>query len=151
MVDEKAGKEVSVFKVAAYTTLGMIVFFFLMKLVGLVTVVELRFFNFIILFFGIRYVLVESRKANNGKLEYLKGMMTGFMTGIYTAVFFSFFICLYLFFDLSFMEYLKVSQPFGTYLTPGSAALVSFIEDISGGAIIAFALMHLLNKDDDRG
>jgi hypothetical protein len=61
----------SVYKTSAFTALAMILFFLLMKIIGLVTIVELRFFNFFIMFFGVRYKLIEARKANQGKLEYL--------------------------------------------------------------------------------
>jgi len=142
---------VNVYKVAGYSALGMVVFFLLMKLMGLVTVVELRFFNFFIMFLGIRYALLQSRRLNDGKLEYLRGMLTGFLTAFFTSVFFAAFLVLYLMIDSPFMNYLKVTQPFGSYLSPGSAALVTIIEGIAAGAIVSFAMMHLYNRDSDNG
>ena len=151
---ETTGKKISfsrLYKVSACTALAMILFFLLMKLLGLVTIVELRFLNFVIIFIGIRYMLLEARRQNQGKLEYLSGMLTGFLTAFCISLFFAVFLVLYLYFDKNFMAYLKVTQPFGSYLTPGSAALVNIMEDISGGAILAFALMHILNRDNNQG
>ena len=148
---EKKISPTSAYRIAAYSAGAMILFFIFMKLVGLVTIVEFRFLNFIIMFFGVRYMLLESRKANQGKLEYLTGMLSGFMTALYTSLFFAVFVFIYLSIDHGFMEYLKATQPFGSYLTPASASLITVIEGIAGGSIIAFAMMHLYNRDGDQG
>ena len=140
-----------VYKIAAFTALGMIVFFLLMKLVGLVTIVELRFFNFFIMFIGIRYKLLEARRANNGKLEYLQAMLTGFLTSLFTAIFFAVFIFIYLNIDHSFLEFIKATQPFGSYISPASASIITVIEGVAGGSIITFAMTHILNRDGDQG
>src|SRR5690242_12489439 len=115
------------YKVAALTAGGLILFFLLMKLFNLATIVEFRFFNIIILLIGVRYILLQERMQNDNKLEYLDGMMTGFMTAFLSAAMFSIFIFIYLNLDTGFMHYLKITQPFGTYLTPASAALVILI------------------------
>ena len=141
----------SLYLVSVYSACAMILFFLFMKLIGLVTIVEFRFVNFVILFFGVRTMLLRLRKANNGKLEYLSGMLAGLMTAFFTCIFFTAFICIYLFIDSGFMNYLKISQPFGSYLTPFSVGLVIFIEGIASGIIIDFALMHLLNMDENQG
>lgn len=148
---EKKVTDITTYKVAVFAALAMILFFLFMKMIGLVTVVELRFLNYVIMFFAVRYILLSVRRTNNGKLEYLKGMMKGFMTVFFTSVFFAAFVFIYLSIDRNFMNYLKDSQPFGSYLTAGSAALVNLIEGTAIGAIISFALMHLLNRDNDRG
>jgi hypothetical protein len=140
-----------VYKVAALTASGMIVFFIIMKLIGLVTIVELRFFNFFIMFLGVRYKLLEARRANDGKLEYLQGMLTGFLTSLFTAVFFAVFIFIYLTIDSSFLAYIKATQPFGSYISAASAALITVIEGVAGGSIITFAMTHILNRDNDQG
>jgi hypothetical protein len=140
-----------VYKVAAISASGMIVFFLLMKLAGLVTIVELRFFNVFIMFAGIRYKLLEARRANDGTLEYLQGMLTGFLTSLFTAIFFAVFIFIYLSIDSSFLTYIKATQPFGSYISPASAGLITVIEGVAGGSIITFALTHILNRDGDQG
>src|SRR5256885_6287425 len=112
---ETAGKTISsanLYKVAALSALGMIVFFLLMKLAGLVTIVEFRFLNFIIMFIGIRYMLLSERRAQEGKLDYLPGMLTGFMTALFTSLFFAVFVFTYLSIVIIFLEYFKVMQPF---------------------------------------
>lgn len=141
-----------IYKTALLTTTALIVFFLLMKFMNLVTIVELRFINFFIVFFGVRHVLLQTRKMNDGKLEYLKGMGAGFLTAVFTAVFFGAFVLFYLqLIDHDLMKYIRETQPFGNYLTPASSALIVVIEGAASGAIIAFALMHLFNRDRDQG
>ena len=142
----------SFYKVASFTALGLILFFLLMKFLNLITIVELRFVNFFILLIGIRYILLARRKENQGKLEYLSGMMLGFMTSVTASVIFSCFVFLYLsFLDHSLMQYIINTQPFGSYLSPGGAALIIVGEGAASGAILSFALMHIINRDNDNG
>jgi hypothetical protein len=143
--------DVNLFKVAAVTAASLIGFFLLMKLFNLNTVVELRFLNIFIVLFGVRHVLLRKREDNGGKLQYLDGMMAGFMTAFAAAVFFAVFVFIYLNVDGGFMLYLRNTQPFGNYLTPASASLVTVLEGAASGAIITFMLMHTINRDDDLG
>ena len=148
---EKKISSANVYKVAAYAASAMILFFLLMKLAGFVTIAEFRFLNLIIMFIGVRYSLLESRKSENGKLDYFQGMITGFMTAFFTSLFFAVFVFIYLSVDHNLMDYLKATQPFGSYLAPASAACITIVEGIAGGSIISFAMMHLYNRDNNPG
>ena len=143
---------VSMYKVAAVTALGLAVFFIAMKFLNLVSIVELRFVNFFILLLAVRKILLAKRKENNGRLEYLPGMLIGFMTALMASIFFAAFVFLYLsFLDHGLMEEIRVHQPFGNYLSPGGAALVIILEGVASGAILSFAMMHLYNRDSVQG
>jgi hypothetical protein len=142
---------VNMYKVSALTALGLIAFFLLMKLLNLNTIVELRFLNVFLLLLGVRYVLIRKRAENGGKLDYLQGMMTGFMTAFLAAVIFAVFVFIYLNIDSGFMQYLRDTQPFGSYLTPASSSIITILEGAASGAIITFMLMHTLNIDNDMG
>lgn len=142
---------INLFKVAAVSAFAMILFFMLMKMADLVTLVEFRFLNFIIMFLGIRYSLMNKRASNQGKLEYLPGMLSGFLTALFTSIFFAVFVYIYLTVDYNFMDYLKETQPFGSYLVPISAAMITVIEGVAGGSIISFAVMNLYNRDNQPG
>lgn len=141
----------NIFKVPAVAASGMILFFILMKLAGLVTVVEFRFLNFVIMFVGIRYALLRKRMLNDGKLEYLPGMLRGFLTSLLTSLFFAVFLFIYLSVDHHFMGFLRETQAFGRFLSPSSSVLITMIEGIAGGSIISYALMHLYNRDSNPG
>lgn len=138
------------YKTASLTTVALISYFLLMKLLHLNTNVELRFANFLIVMYGVRQALLHKRMEDGGRLEYLPGMMVGFMTAFLSAAMFSVFVFVYLNLDSGFMNLLRLHQPFGNYLTPASSALVTFMEGVSSGAIIAFLIMHTMNKDNPR-
>jgi hypothetical protein len=126
----------------------MFAYFLLMKLTGYATVVEFRFLNFFIMFFCLRSFLLRLKKENNGNLEYLHSLAYGFFVAALTSVIFSAMIFIYLAVaDHGLLEHLQLNQPFGEYLTPGSAAIVLVLEGCSSGAIVAFALVQFMSRD----
>ncbi|MBL0105350.1 MAG: hypothetical protein IPP51_17195 [Bacteroidetes bacterium] len=140
-----------VYKIASGTAGVMVLLFLTMKLLGLLQLVELRVLNAFIMFLGVRYALLRTRMENSNLLEYLPGMATGFFTALLSSAIFAVFVMVYLKFDHSFMHYIMATQPFGEFLHPASAALIVMFEGSASGAIIAFALMHLFNRDTVQG
>ena len=140
-----------IYKVSAVTAGVMVLVFLTMKVLGLLHIVELRMINSLIMFLGVRYVLLRTRMDNASVLEYLPGMATGFFTAILSSSIFAVFVMVYLKFDHSFMHYIMATQAFGEFLHPASAALIVMFEGSASGAIIAFALMHLFNRDTVQG
>ncbi|MBK5286267.1 MAG: DUF4199 domain-containing protein [Bacteroidia bacterium] len=129
------------------TSIALLIYFLLMKLLHLATVVELRFLNFIILFLGIRFFLLRLKTENNDSVRYLQSLAYGFIVSVFTSALFSFFMLLYLsFIDHSLLESLQLNQPFGEYLTPGASALVLILEGTSSGAIISFSLVQFMSR-----
>ncbi len=139
------------YKVSAASALMMILVFSTMKILGLLYVVELRALNFLIMFFGVRYILLRLRTENEGTLEYLPALFTGFFTAFLTSTLFAVFIGAYLMVDSNLMQHLISSQPLGYSLTPASSALVIEFEGSASGAIVAFALVNLFNRDNVQG
>jgi hypothetical protein len=126
----------------------LLVYFLLMKLFHFETVIELRFINFFIMLVGLRFFMVRLKNENKGALEYLSSLAYGFLVSVLTSVFFGAFIFLYLsFIDKGMMEHLQANQPFGEYLTPGSALLVLILEGCSSGAIISFMLVQFMSRE----
>jgi hypothetical protein len=122
-------------KYGIYTSLGLIIYFLLMKLFGLLHILELRFLNFFILAVGV-LVTVRNYKKVHGTVEYLEGFGTGFLTSLVAGALFSFFVYLYLsVLDQNFMEYLRLNAPMGSHLSPISAAFTILIEATASGAV----------------
>ena len=69
-----------IFKTAVLTVLGMISFFLLMNLLGLHTISELRYFNFLFVIFAVRHILIVRQNATGGHLPFNTAMMMGFLT-----------------------------------------------------------------------
>lgn len=137
-----------IFKYAGFTALGLLVYFLIMKLLGFETMVELRYLNFIILLFGIRFFLLRLKRESNGHMEYLQSLGYGFVMAAFTSLFFAAFMFIYLsYIDTAMMQNIQAHQPFGQYLTPVSAAIVLILEGDASGAIISFALAQYLGKE----
>ncbi len=123
------------------TALGLIAYFMLMNLAGLVEVVELRILNFLILGAGIGFVLWHFNDEYREDLTYLKGMTLGLWTTFSAVALFTVFLYIYLRVDTLFMEHIRQHVMFGDYLTPVAVAGAIFFEGVSSGAI--FTLMGM--------
>ena len=122
---------------------GLIAYFLLMKMMGLLDVLELRILNFFILLAGIIYAIKYLQSQNQENFEYFEGIAVGFLTACVSVISFGFFVFVYLkMIDPAFMQYIQENSIFGHYLTPGLAAVGIMIEGISSGAIISFACMQ---------
>jgi hypothetical protein len=134
-------------KTALLTVLGMISYFFLMKLLNLNSILELRLLNFLFIFFGVRHVLLHTHTADKTKVGFHQAMMIGFITVFFTSAFFSTFVFVYLNLDTSFMLMVSFSQPFGNYLNPATCALVTFFEGVASGAIVAIPVLRTIRRE----
>ena len=137
-----------IMKYASGTFLVLVAYFLLMKLFNLATIVELRFLNFFIMFAGIRLFMQQLKKENENRIDYLPSLAYGFLVSAFASLLFAVFVFIYLaYIDKGLMLHLKAHQPFGEYLTPGSATLVLVLEGCSSGAIITFALVQYLSRE----
>lgn len=138
------------FKYGGIMAMGLVVYFLLMKLLGLATIVELRFLNFFIILVGIRLFVLRLKRENNGALDYLHALGYGFVVAAITSILFSAFMFIYLaYIDPGLMHNIQAHQPFGEYLTPGSAAIVLILEGDASGAIISFAIAQYIGKETE--
>ena len=137
-------------KTSLLTVIGMISYFFLMKLLHLDLILELRFVNFLFIFFGVRHVLLHKQSVDGSKIKFHPAMMIGFITVFFTAALFSTFIFVYLSFDPSFLTMIRFSQPFGHYLSPASCAMVTFLEGVASGAIVAIPVLRTMKRENAR-
>lgn len=124
----------------------LVVFFFLVKSVGLIHNYELRGLNAFIMFFGV-YVTIRAFKKGQKNFGYLQGMSLGLLTALTTAVSFSVFVLLYLVSDPSFMEVVKTNEPHGLYLNEYGISIVIFIEAAASGLIFSFMSMQWLKEE----
>lgn len=140
--------EKHILKYGFLITASLIAFFFLMKLLGLAEVTELRMLNALIMFSG---VFVSIRKFKTKKFSYefnyLSGIATGFFTGMVTAVTFGIFVALYIYFDPAFLAAIVADNPQIDFLNPVTSAMVIFIEAIASGFLFSFISMQYLKND----
>lgn len=74
-------------------------------------------------------------------------MMIGFITVFFISALFSIFIFVYLTLDSSFLTIVRLSQPYGQYLSPASCAMVTFLEGVASGAIVAIPVLRTMKRE----
>ncbi|MBB6610099.1 DUF4199 domain-containing protein [Pontibacter sp. Tf4] len=139
-------------KYGVLTALGLIGYFLLMRLIGLSHILELRFFNAIVLAIGIVLVLRAYKRMMHGHIGYLKGLATAFLTSLVATLLFSVFMLVYIKgFDDSLLRVISEDQMLGERIatTPGIVIfMVLMMEGVISGAMIGFIAMQFFKRQD---
>ncbi len=132
-------------KYGLLTAIGLIILFFIMKLLGIVHIIELRVLNFFVLAAGVVMALRYFSSTKPESFTYFKGLGLGVLTGIVAALIFGLFVFIYTnFIDPAFMQSMVENEPFGQYLNPYIAAVAVTVEGIASGLILSFITMNYL-------
>lgn len=137
--------ELTAVKYGLITTGALIAYFLLMKLAGLVQIVELRMLNLIILIAGVGFAIRKYKRQGDTEMDYLQGFGIGMLTSAVSVITFALFVFFYLnLIDPAFMETLRQEEAFGQYLNPYMAAVAIFFEGIGSGLILSFIIMQYM-------
>lgn len=129
------------FKWGLLITTGLIVYFLIMKLVGLVHVLELRYLNAFIMLGGIALGVKEWKKKKD--FNYFKGLAFGIATGFIAAAAFAIFSLIYVtILDPQFMQAVKQNEVLGEYMTPALVAVQIFIEGSASAFLFSYVVMQ---------
>ncbi|MBR9997345.1 MAG: DUF4199 domain-containing protein [Cyclobacteriaceae bacterium] len=122
------------------------VFFLLMKLIGFVNILELRFLNAFIMFFGC-YMAIKTAKNNLKQFKYFKGLAVGGLNGLVASLIFILFGFLYVsFIDPDFRHEIKLNEPLGLYFDIYVALFQIFMEGVGSGFLFSFIIMQWMKK-----
>lgn len=124
--------------------LGLVLYFLIMRVTGLVYVVELRVLNLLIMGAGIRAALKRfHRKDINQQFNYMRGFVLGISTAVIASLTFSGFIFIYLaLLDKSLMQSIASSDTVGRFLSPMSAAAIVCLEGVTSGMLVTYILVN---------
>ena len=121
---------------------GIVLFFFLMKLLGLESVTELRMLNFIFVFWAVNAAIKKNIEENQNSV-YFQNLFVGFFTSLVAVLFLVISLAVYLFYiDPSFIRVIENSTLWGDTLTPPLIAFAIFIEGIASAMICTFIVMQ---------
>ena len=141
-------------KYGLFTAAALVVYFLLMKLIGLEEIVELRFFNGVIMAVGVAVAIHAYKKFVNGNIRYFKGIGVGFITAAVATLLFAAFMVLYIkTFDHDLLEVLTANEYFGERMmvTPGVVIfMVLIVEGLISGFILSFIAMQYFKRPDHR-
>ncbi len=123
-----------------------IAFFFLMKLVGLVHVTELRFVNYLILFFVCFKLIKGWIKETGSYVMFLQVLGTSLFTGVWSFILFSSFLYIYSQFNKELAE-LFVQRSMGMFSTAPS--IIILFEGAAASIIVAFINMQYFRRYEE--
>ncbi len=134
------------FMYAFFTTVALVVYFLLMRVLGLAEHTTLRLFNFVILFIGVYKSISTFKDLTTTDFTYFRGLLFGMKTVLFTAFLFVGAIFLYYAFDPSFVDELLIKGRIS-----GSASIfglvgVILIEAIGSGFMSVFMCMQYLKN-----
>jgi Protein of unknown function (DUF4199) len=128
--------------------IGLIAFFLLMKVTGLVHHYELRFLNVFIQVGGIYYALKKFKETHGQHINYFRALVTGVSAGAIASLIFAIFLFAYLMMDQSLMLDIIEKEPMGRYLNPYIAAFMVALEGIFSGLLFTFILINYIPTDE---
>lgn len=126
--------------------LSIVLFFFLMKIIGLDHLVELRILNFGFVLWGINSA-VKKNLVLNMENSYLGNLSLGFATAFFAVLAITFSLIVYtLAFDSSVIGIMTNSVLWGNNLTLGHVVFAILIEGMASSVICSFLIMQYWKK-----
>jgi hypothetical protein len=130
-------------------TAGLIVYFMIMKFIGLVHVTELRAFNFFIMLGGLYLAFREFHETDiNRGFNYMRAFVFGFSTAAIATLVFAVFVFVYVsFIDPRLMETIAEKGPLGEYLNPYVVSIIVALEGVLSGSLATFMIINVKNAN----
>jgi hypothetical protein len=128
--------------------LSLILFFLIMKFIGLGHHAELRLFNLIILTAGIFLALKKFKQTHSDRLNYFRGLIMGVATGGIGSLIFGLFLFIYMQIDTDMMQSIKENEPMGRYLNAYIAAFIVVLEGFFSGLLVTFVILNWVTTDE---
>jgi hypothetical protein len=131
-----------VWKQSILIYIGIVSFFFVMKVFGLDNIVQLRALNFIFVFFGINKA-IKLNIINNGEVDYLSNFSLAILTAVTALIMVILSLVIYLdFIDPGFLEVMEQVRVWGAQIDVLMVAFGIAVEGFASSVIISFILMQ---------
>lgn len=134
------------------TFIGLVIYFMLMKWLHMEQVLELRFFNFVILTIGICYSINKGRKNSHDSEFYLEGWALGMKTAIIAILLFAFFISIYISsFDDTLLQRIKETTTLHERANAFYIFFTILMEGMASAIVITLGAMQYYKIDGRKG
>lgn len=127
---------------------SLILFFLIMRLIGLGHHAELRLFNLVILTVGIFLALKKFKQTHSDHLNYFRGLIMGVATGGIASLIFGVFLFIYMKLDTGLMQSIIENEPMGRYLNAYMAAFIVVLEGFFSGLLVTFVILNWVTTDE---
>lgn len=130
-----------------YIFIGLLAYFFICYLLGVIHVLELRLFNFMIMCAGVYYAMKQYRRTHNDHINYFRALTIGVSSAfIGTSTFVLFLFILFTSNQNIYQEVVK-NAPMGEHLNVYIATSAVWFEGIFSGFMATFILINFLETD----
>lgn len=125
---------------------GIVAYFFLMKVLGLENITELRLFNFLIVVWGVNSAIKQNLYRNHNN-TYLTNLSIGFSTSFFAVLAVAFSLIFYItFIDFGLLSIMENSSVWGKNLSLGKVVFAILIEGLASSVICTFIIMQYWKK-----
>jgi len=125
---------------------GIVAYFFLMKVLGLENITELRLFNFLIVVWGVNSAIKQNLYRNHNN-TYLTNLSIGFSTSFFAVLAVAFSLIFYItFIDFGLLGIMENSSVWGKNLSLGKVIFAILIEGLASSVICTFIIMQYWKK-----
>lgn len=139
------------FRFGLYAAAGMIIYFIIMRLAGLIHHVEFRFLNYMILAVCIYMALHTLGSIKHPeRIPYFKGLGAGYMVSVVSAAVFGIFLYIYSRIDNEFVKMLEPRMPNDGELTPAMVAFETFSEIIIISIVLNLMVLMIFKRNRDK-
>jgi len=138
-------------KTGLVTSAALLAYFFIMKLLGLHLILELRFFNVVILAVGICAGLAKLKREFPKGEFYLQGLGEGFFISVVATTPFALIIsCYTLFIDADLLQQVTATYSKGIYINTLTIFTGLMAEGVASGTIIGFCAMQYFKRNHEQ-
>lgn len=127
---------------------SLILYFLVMKFLGLSHHVELRLMNLLILTVGVYLALKKFKNTHSDNLNYFRGLIMGVATAGIGSLIFGLFLFVYMKADNDMMQSIIENEPMGRYLNPYIASFIVVLEGFFSGLLVTFVILNWVQTDE---
>jgi hypothetical protein len=122
------------------------VYFLIMRAIGLHEVFVLRYLNALFLIGGISLAIHSYKKNKKDDISYKKGLQMGMLITLIAVIPFATFIYFYLNIDDDFLNLVEKNVELRDFISPGIVSGFICLEGLCSGSIISFIVMQYFKK-----
>jgi hypothetical protein len=147
MNTNKVSLEKTGLRYGIYGGIAMIVYFLILKLIGLDGNDTLRFLNHILIAVAVCMAIFYYTRHQEKGMRYLRGLGIGFIVGLVSAVTYGIFMFLYSYFiDQDFTADLRIQDFYGSNLSPLMLFGVTMLMGMIVGAFVGYITMMYFDR-----
>jgi hypothetical protein len=128
---------------------GLVLYFVVMRLLGLHHIVELRLLNLFILVGGVFFAL-KKYKSTHAEFSYFRALVVGVGTAAVASLIFAGALFVYVqFIDTELMQSIIENEPMGRFLNPYIVSFIVALEGVFSGLLVTFILINFIRTDGE--